>query len=538
MYRRVLLLGLCVLLGMGMLGVADEVRVLRMTEAWPTYIDPAVGRDLSSTIALVNLYDSLVYPDADGSPQPHLATHWEVCDEGLQWTFYLRDDVVFHDGRPLTASDVAGSMDRLLTIGEGYAYLFSGRVVESEVVDTYTVRFHLSEPFGPFLMSLYRLSILNVDLVMDNIEEPGPYGEFGDYGKAFLLTNSAGSGPYMVREFRLEEELITEKNPNYWLPIDPEAPDEFHLIGITETATVRTMMARRELEITDTWQPEENLVAMARVEGVEIAVTPAGTPFVYGVHNRKAPTDCVYFRRAMGWAFDYETAQQELFPGSLPVPGVLPSSQLGAIVIDDYPYYRDVDRALAELQQSVYYDELDDYEVVVAWTAEVPAQERIALMFMSNMADIGINVRIRRTPWMTMVEEAADVDAAPHIQCAFITPAIPEAGVAMLDRFHSGASRSYTQNEWLLDDELDAKIEAALSTVDEQERLEAYADIQLHLAERFPTLNVFEQVRKHAYQEAYLTWPLDDLPSMVFGYPYAARFIQVHPERLAEIVGG
>ncbi len=520
------------LLGFGLVGLGGESRVLRMTEAWPTYIDPAVGRDLSSTIALVNLYDTLVYPDAEGAPQPHLATGWDVSDDGLIWTFYLRDDVVFHDGTPLTAKDVAGSMERLLTIGEGYAYLFDGRVEQAEVVDTYTVRFHLKEPFGPLLMSLYRLYVLNIDLVMESIEEPGPYGEFGDFGKAFLLTNAAGSGPYMVKEFRLEEELIMEKNPNYWLPIDAEAPDEFHLIGITEPATVRTMISRRELEITDTWQPEENIVAMGRVDGVEIAVTPAGTPFVYGMHNRKAPTDCVHFRRAMAWAFDYETAREELFPGSLPVPGVIPSSQLGAIVIEDYPHYRDLDKARAELQQSVYYDELDQQEVVVAWTAEVPALEHVALMFMANMADIGINVRIRRTPWMTMVEEAANIDAAPHIQTVFITPAIPEAGVAMLDRFHSSAARGYTQNEWLLDDQVDAMIEAALAIVDEDARLDAYAEIQRNLAERCPTINVFEQVRKHAYQAAYITWPLDELPSMVFGYPYAVRFIQVHPELL------
>jgi len=92
---------------------------LRATFAWPTYIDPAVGSDFSSSASIINLYDSLVYPDTNGNPLPHVATSWETSDDMLTWTFHLRDDVTFHDGTLLTAADVKYSMDRLTTIGEG-----------------------------------------------------------------------------------------------------------------------------------------------------------------------------------------------------------------------------------------------------------------------------------------------------------------------------------------------------------------------------------------------------------------------------------
>ncbi|HIP98936.1 TPA: ABC transporter substrate-binding protein, partial [Candidatus Bipolaricaulota bacterium] len=203
-------LGLCVLalVSFGLLGWAAGERVLRITFAWPTYIDPAVGSDFSSSSSFVNLYDTLVYPDVNGDPQPHVATRWDVSQDGKVWTFYLRDDVYFHDGTPLTAEDVKFSMDRITTIGEGYGFLFVGRIDHTEVVDEHTVRFYLVEPFGPFLSTLYRLYILNKELVEANIKRPGPYGDMGDYGKEFLLTHDAGSGPYMVKEFRVEEELV------------------------------------------------------------------------------------------------------------------------------------------------------------------------------------------------------------------------------------------------------------------------------------------------------------------------------------------
>jgi peptide/nickel transport system substrate-binding protein len=232
--------------------------MLRVTYAWPTYADPAVGSDYSSSSTFVNLYDSLVYPTLEGDVKPHLAEVWESSDDGLIWTFYLRKGINFHDGTELTAEDVKFSMDRLLTIGEGYGYLFLGRVESVEVVDAYTIRFTLAQSFGPFLTNLVRLYVLNKDLVMANLED-GPYSEYGDYGKKFLLTNDAGSGAYFIKEFPLEEYVLMEKYPDYWGynytgMTNPNMPDQIQFIATTEAMTVRTMMANQELEISD--QPD------------------------------------------------------------------------------------------------------------------------------------------------------------------------------------------------------------------------------------------------------------------------------------------
>ncbi len=196
----------------------DTVKRLRSAWSWPTYIDPGVGSDISSTSALVALYDALVYPDLDGNLQPHVAKSWEVTENGLKWTFHLNEGVMFHDGSELTSEDVKFSMDRLIDIGEGYAYLYGTRIDSTETPDKYTVVFNLKAQFAPFVRSLFMLFILNKDLVLANIESPGPYGEMGDYGKNYLLNHDAGSGAYMVKEFQLEEYLLMLKNPNYWVP--------------------------------------------------------------------------------------------------------------------------------------------------------------------------------------------------------------------------------------------------------------------------------------------------------------------------------
>jgi len=504
---------------------------LRVTFAWPTYIDPAVGSDFSSSSTFVNLYDSLVYPTPSGDAIPHVAERWEASADGLTWTFYLRKGVRFHDGSELTAEDVAFSMDRTITIGEGYGYLYAGRIKRSEVVNPYTVRFHMTAPYGPFLTTLVRLYLLNKEQVMANAKPDGPYGEFGDYGKEWLLTHDAGSGAYKVKEMRLEEYLLMEKFDDYWGEFALNAPDEVKFIGTTEPVTIRTMMSRKELEISDQWQTVEALKSLDALEGVDIVTMYLGTMFYYMIHTKKPPTDDVHFRKAMAWAMDYQTVVEKLFPGSRtaqgPVAPGFPGHDPGFT-----KYERNLEKARAELKQSKYYNKLDQYPVEVHWISEVPDEEKVALLFMSNMEDIGIKANIVKVPWLSVVEEMSNIDESPNIVTVFVAPHYAEAGSILESRYHSNSAATWEQNEWLLNPQIDGMIEKAISTIDRDERYKIYRDIQQMIDKICPSLYLFEQAQKHAYQASYIDWPSvrgEKIP--VMGYDFDARFIQVYPEK-------
>jgi len=509
---------------------ADMKRELRATFAWPTYIDPAVGTDFSSSSSFVNLYDTLVYPTPEGDVIPHLAESWEASEDGLTWTFNLRKGVKFHDGSELTAEDVVFSMNRLITVGEGYGYLYAGRIKESKAVDPYTVQFQMTSPYGPFLTTLVKLYILNKDEVIANTKADGTYGDLGDYGKEYLLTNDCGSGPYKVKEMRLEEYLLMEKFDDYWGDFVPNAPDEVKFIGTTEAITVRTMMSRGELEISDQWQSLEALESLDKTEGVDIATLYLGTIFYYMVHTKKAPTDDVHFRKAMAWAFDYATVTEDLFPGARVPQGPVAPGFMGHDP-NFTKYTRDLAKAKAELAKSKYADKLDEYPVELHWIAEVPDEEKAALLFMSNMKDIGINVEIVKVPWMSVVEEMSNIDTSPNIVTIFVSPHYAEAGSILESRYHSKSAATWEQNEWLQNPEIDSMIENALATIDRDEREKAYQALQEKLDEIAPSLYLFEQAQKHAYQ-SYIDWPAAEGKSIpIMGYDFAARFIQVHPEK-------
>ncbi len=506
---------------------AAEKRALRITFSWPTYIDPAVGSDFSSTSALCNLYDTLVFPNTEGGVDPHVAESWDVSDDGLTWTFHLKEGIKFHNGSELTAGDVAFSMNRMLEIGEGLAYVFLGTVESATALDDYTVEFKLAKPSGLFLISLIRLYILDEEEVMDNIVTPGPYGDKGDYGKEYLLTHDAGSGPYQVKEFPLEEYLLMEKYDDWFGEFAPNAPDEVRFIATTEAATVRTMMSRQELEITDQWQTVEALEALEEIEGVDVAAFPVLTEFYYMIHTKKPPTDDVHFRRAMAYAFDYDAAVALEWPGTKQSRGPVPAITAGHNP-DVFVFQRDLDKAREELALSPYADKLDEYTVELHWITEVPAEEKWALLFQANMAEIGINVDIVGTPWMSVVEEMADQELSPHIVTIYVSADFPEAGSLLKVRYHSDAAATWSQNEWLLDDEMDQMIDDALATVDEEERYAKYRELQDYIVDLCPSLFLYDQVQKHAYQSAYVDWPAargEVIP--VMGYTMFAPTIQV-----------
>ena len=165
-------------------------RVLRIEEVPIGELDPHKAIDYIDSIINFNVYDTLVWPNPDGTFSGLLAESWEVSDDGLNYTFTMRD-AKFHDGSVVDAHDVVYSLARTQAIGQAYANLFVG--LTATAVDDRTARITLPASNAAFLATLARLSIVNSDLARANQQE-GDFGENGDYSSAFLSGNDAGSG--------------------------------------------------------------------------------------------------------------------------------------------------------------------------------------------------------------------------------------------------------------------------------------------------------------------------------------------------------
>ncbi|MCR4433307.1 MAG: ABC transporter substrate-binding protein [Caldiserica bacterium] len=485
-------------------------KMVRVAQGFPVYIDPGVAIDNVSNVCVVNFYDPLLTIDENGDPQPKVAESWKFDPDTLTYTLKIRKGIKFHNGDELKASDVVFSLKRLIDMGEGWGYLFRGVVKEVSAPDAETVKIALERPVGPFLFYLEHVAVLNEKQVMENAQKEGPYGEFGDYGKSWLLTHDAGSGPYMVKEVKLEEHVIGIRNPNYWQEIDKDAPDSFKIIGTTEPVTVRTLMAKKELEISDEWQPTENYDAMSKLPGVKIANLRTGAPLMLMFNTSKPPLDDVHFRRAVMYVFDYAVCQEQILPTAErargPISPIIPGSDPTLPLLE-----RNVEKAKAELAQSKYAGQLDQYPIEFWWNSVVPDQEKIALLLQSNCAEIGIKVNVVKSSWTQFIDAAAKPDTTPHIfPVIHSSITYPEAGSLLYQIYHSNTRGTFFNMHWFDDTtqaEIDSMLEDALATLDKNERYEKYKAIIRKIMDLAPDIVAVEMPQRHAYQAEYLMWP-------------------------------
>lgn len=149
-----------------------------------------------------------------GTPEPSVATEYTLDDSGKVYTFKLRDDVKFASGNPLTAHDVAWSVNRVLNMKESRAYTNIKIVQKVEATDDHTVKFTLTSADASFLVKLTS----NAYCILDSklLAEHGGSDKGGDTAQEYLNQNSAGSGPFILKSWTKGEELTLEKNPNYW----------------------------------------------------------------------------------------------------------------------------------------------------------------------------------------------------------------------------------------------------------------------------------------------------------------------------------
>ena len=213
--RNFFLLGLLALGGSCQFDApASEGEVFRYNE--PTAIgslDPAFASDQAHGWLSKQLFSTLVDSDSTLSPVPQLAHRWEASLDGMEWTFYLRTDVYFHDdpcfpggqGRRLTAADVAYSLERLMateTSSPGWWIL--AQVGRIEVLDSATIRFHLTQPEEAMLG---RLAMPYCGIVAP--EAVAMYG-------ADFSSHPVGTGPFYLKAWARQEKIVLRRNTRYF----------------------------------------------------------------------------------------------------------------------------------------------------------------------------------------------------------------------------------------------------------------------------------------------------------------------------------
>jgi len=449
-------------------------------------LDPAVGHDGAIAATQKAVYDTL-YRHM-GNPAelvPWLASGHEVTDDAIEWTFTLDERATFQDGSPVTADAVAYSLERVLAINKGVAWMFSGILSEGnvEAVDPQTVKFTLSEPFAPFLHATAWLFILNQTVVED-------HAEGDDQGQGWLLSNAAGSGPFKIKRWEPGTLYEFESDPNYWRGWDnPRLKGYIHQIS-RESSTKRLALEQGDIHVGD-YISAEDITLLQRASNIIVPDEPSIGTYTVKMNNQHGPTSDVNVRRAISYAFDYGAMLQVMEGRAVRLPGPLPPTLLG--VKEDLIFYEtDLDKAAEELAKSEQYK--DGFDIEFAYVTGLEEERRTGLILLDQLSKLNITVTITPMEWANAVALFADPEQSPDMFPMYSSTDYPDPDNFLWQAFHSSAAGTWTGASHYSNPEVDRLLEEARSTSAWETRAGLYGEVQQIVVDEAGDLFVFNEV--------------------------------------------
>ncbi len=359
-------------------------------------LDPERQYELTPPMIMHAVYENLVTFEGTDYTKvvPFLAKSWEISDDGLVYTFTLRDDVKFHSGNPLTAADVKFSFERLRNLKDNPAWLMD--VVDKiDVVDDHTVAITLKEPNAAFLAMLVspNFAIVDSKTVMAHGGTADEDADTKDTATEWLDQNSAGTGPYILKGWTRDVDVTLEKNPNYWR--EPAKLDKIIIKNVTDSATQRMMVGRGDIDVAqnmdiDAIEDYKNaggrIVEGNTMDMIYLAMTTSP--------DISEPLSHKEVRQAVAYAIDYDGIINQLMRGAaIRLPTIIPVGLLGTDPNLGYPH--DPDKAKQLLADAGYADGFTVKMVFPTRTfAGGLAAETLAAKIQADLAKVGITLEL------------------------------------------------------------------------------------------------------------------------------------------------
>lgn len=476
----------------------------------PTTLDGAYVYDNESQRVIYQIFDRLTNVEPGTSELTgELATDWEVSDDGLSYTFNLRDGVKFHDGTDLDAGAVCFNFDRLYnlegqeqSIAEYWKIAFTGfatdeeggpgesRYDSCEVVDPTTLKLNLNSPY-----SALPAAIANIGFGIASptaLEESGwgveASGDGLDFVGKFGTENPVGSGPFVFEEWDQGTSITLSKNEDYWG--DTADIETLMYVPIADGQAKRQALERGEIDGYDNVAPQD-FEALSN-GGYVIEERPPSNTGYLAMNRDTAPLDNIDARKAVLHAINIDALLQANFlEGAIKPEGLLPPGFMGSDgEVPQYEFDQDKARELVE--------GLDDVSLDIWYATEVsrpymPDPQSIAETFKSDLEAVGFEVTLTGRPWSPdFLAGIRGGEAMMYIVGLLPDMSDPSNFMSLMD---AGAGRWGTMPEDLLDD-----IRAA-EAAPEEEREEIYRELNAAVMEEAPMVPYVHAPTHLAFRE-------------------------------------
>jgi peptide/nickel transport system substrate-binding protein len=367
--------------------------------AAPTSLDPADHRSRQSETVIRNMFDGLVTRDTRSGVHMELAESVERLDEQTLEVI-LRQDVLFHDGTPMTADDVVFTFERVINENqieypEPHTSPRKGLIAPLESVEKtgdYSLLMHFTGPWPPAMQMLVHQQIVPKHY----LEEVGTEG---------FIEHPIGTGPFKFVSAEGMDQIVMERFDDYYggapdlAPVGPACVKTVVFRVVPEASSRVAALLAREVDIIQS-APAEMIDTLAQTRGIQVLTAPSTQPKWMEMNVSMPPFDDVLVRQAMNYAVDKQLIIDAIYNGrAVPLPGPLsPYNNFANEDLEPYPY--DPDQALALLEEAGWTDSdgdgtLDKGGQPLAFTIDTiedwrPLAEAVADQFRAIGVDAGV----------------------------------------------------------------------------------------------------------------------------------------------------
>ena len=433
-------------------------------------LDPAKHSNFSTANVLMHIYDPLVTKDEKGAFAPALALSWSN-PEPLTWRFKLRQGVKFHNGEEFDAQSVKFSFDRALDPATKSPYVSRiSAIKQVTVVDKYTVDLKTATPFPTMLYSVYEASFAALIVPPKYVKDNDP---------AILGTKPVGTGPYRFVEWVKDDRVVLEASPEYW----GGAPQIKKIIWrpISEPRTRIAELKGGGVDIAENVPPGE--MKSLDGNGTRVVNVPSDFLFFFAFDTLKpGPLQDKRVRQAINYAVNVDAIQKAILEGTGQRVAInLPKNAFG-YPTDIQPYPYDPAKAKQLLAEAGYANGftipmtsrqgyyLKDKEIMEATSGFL---SKVGIKVVPNYLEPGVWAQVSEKKGREGIMYPGWSGADPDL--------------VWYPLLTTGQYQSYFSNK-----QLDELLQKGRSTLDPQQRKEAYEAAARIIKEEAPQLPMFQ----------------------------------------------
>ena len=461
-------------------------------------LDPGYVYEKYPPLVINACYENLFkFYTNDGAPEPCLAEDYNFSDDGLTLTVTLKDGITFASGNPMTSADVAFSINRCKNLQSNPSFMCD--TIESiETPDDKTVIFHLTQPDSAILSKLTysSLAILDSAVVKENGGTDAEDASSADTAQDYLNTTSAGSGMYVMTSYIPDQEVVLEKNPNYWgegtnvdkyiIRIQPDSN--------TQMMTLSTGDIDVAMNMTDDTMAE--LEGQENIQLINGATKTLGFVMMNMNEEYGGPVSDPLVQQAIRKALNYANFQTICGEGSVTPYSLIQVGFMGSKG-ERAADYTNIEEAKELLAEAGYADGFDIDLTVCDLDMEGILLTDLAQLIKSDLAQIGINVNIVAQPWAAGYGDAyRDGTLGFTVMYWGIDYNDPNVQLEFLPGATVGLRAGWTAD---MDQELAAMYEEAMVATDNDARVAVLEKIQDAMYENGPFIMAVQAPSHIAY---------------------------------------